>query len=104
MLKVRRGDTATIVVNLFVDNVAYSPAAGERVVFTVKEKTNDAGTPPLIQHDVVNNQVRLTHEDTKDLDCGIYPCDVRVFNDNKTLVYTPLLDELKVCEVVNCDL
>lgn len=104
MIEVRRGDTAVIQVALFVDNVAYSPAAGEHVVFTVKEKTNDEGTPPLIQHDVVDNVVRLTHEDTKDLACGIYPCDVRVYNDSKTLVYTPLLDELKVCEVVNCEL
>lgn len=104
MLRVRRGDTVTIAVNLFVDNVAYSPAEGEHVVFTVKNKTNEEGTPPLIQHDVIDNKVYLTHEDTKDLACGIYPCDVRVYNDNKTLVYTPLLDELKVCEVVNCDL
>lgn len=104
MIEVRRGDTAVIYIALFVDNAAYSPAEGEHVVFTVKEKTNADGTPPLIQHDVVDNLVHLTHEDTKDLACGMYPCDVRVYNDAKTLVYTPLLDTLKVCEVVNCDI
>lgn len=104
MIEVRRGDTAVIHVALFVNNVAYSPAEGEHAVFTVKAKTNDADTPPLIQHDVVDNLVHLTHDDTKDLPCGVYPCDVRIYNDTKTLVVTPLVDELKVCEVVNCDL
>lgn len=104
MIEVRRGDTAVIYVALFVDNKAYSPAEGEHAVFTVKAKTNEEGTAPLIQHEVIDNMVHLEHEDTKNLACGLYPCDVRVYNDDKTLVFTPLVDVLKVCEVVNCDI
>lgn len=104
MLKINRGDTVSIAVNLFIDNAAYTPTEGETVVFSVKEKLGDS-EPILLQRNVENGVLHLTHEDTKSLSCDrTYHYDVRLYNADKSKVLTPIIDQLKVCEVVNCDL
>lgn len=103
MIKVNRGDTAVLAVKLYVDNEPFTPAEGQHAVFCVKERIDD-NEPVLIRKEVVDNAIHLDHTDTCSLACGIYACDVRIYAEDKSWVFTPIVDELQICEVVNCDL
>lgn len=100
-MEIIRGDTKEISVSITKNGEPYVPL-GERVVFTVKKDYDDDEV--LIQHDVVNSKVFITHEDTVNLDYGNYVYDVRVYRPDLSEVQTPIIGKLKITKVVNNNL
>lgn len=101
-MEIIRGDTKEISVTITKNGEPYVPL-GEKVVFTVK-KDYEEDSPILIQHDVVNGKVIITHNDTVNLEYGKYVYDVRVYRPDLSEVQTPIIGTLKIAKVVNNDL
>lgn len=100
MIEIKQGDTVTIEVALFVDNIEYKPSEAEIVEFAVKKNLSDPEA--LFTEPVSSGVVQLDHTDTKDLTCGLYNYDVRIYTADKSLVLTPIVGLVHICEVVNC--
>lgn len=96
-LEIWRGDTLCLTVALTDgEGQPFVPAPGQQVVFA-------AGWPgePLVTAPVQDGKATLRHEDTARLLPAEYSFDVRVYDEDKTLVATPIFGKFIVREVVN---
>lgn len=100
-IKIRSGDTLEIGIDLIgPDGEPYTPADDESVVFAVARTLEDE---PFLTKEAVELVVRLTHDETKNLD-GVYVFDVRIYDTGKTVVATPVIGTIEVGGVVNDDI
>ena len=99
MIQIYKGDTVKIEISLENNGQPFVPTT-ETVVFSI----GDGNPSPIISKNAADNVVILTHEETKALEIGMYSYDVRVYDQDKTLVATPCYGNLKVLGVVNNDL
>lgn len=100
-IELRKGDTAQIEVSLTTDDGQPFIPVDEVVMFSVGKKYSKKVYFSVPVEDEIAN---LTHEMTNSLSPGEYVYDVRVYNDDKTLVATPLYGDFIVKEVANDDL
>lgn len=99
-IELRKGDTIRIKITLTNNGQPFVPT-NEVVVFSVGKKYSNKVYFSVTAED---GMVNLTHEMTNSLSSGEYIYDVRVYNQEKTLVATPLYGDFIVKEVVNDDL
>lgn len=71
-----RGDTETLKITVFRDDEEYTLQEGDKLVFTLKQNTYTKNI--LLQKLFVDNEIRIEHEDTKDLNYGTYYFDVQL--------------------------
>ena len=95
---VRQGDTVQLKLALTENGQPFVPQE-ERIVFSVGRYKD-----LLFSLEAVDNTVKIPHEKTQALNPGEYKFDVRVYDQNKNLVATPVVGVFRVLEVVNHDL
>lgn len=101
-ISIIRGDSATINLNIKdkVANEEYVLDSNDIVRFSVKKDISDEEI--LIQKEFHDNQIRLTHEDTKNLDFGEYVYDVELqFQDGQRDTIIPPSKFIIMAEVHN---
>ncbi len=97
-IEVRQGDTVQLNLALTENGQPFVPQE-ERIVFSVGRYKD-----LLFSLEAVDNTVKIPHEKTQALNPGEYKFDVRVYDQNKNLVATPVVGVFRVLEVVNHDL
>lgn len=97
-IEVRQGDTVQLNLALTENGQPFVPRE-ERIVFSVGRYKD-----LLFSLEAVDNTVKIPHEKTQTLNPGEYKFDVRVYDQNKNLVATPVVGVFRVLEVVNHDL
>ena len=95
-----KGDTRRFIVTLKCNGEPFVPTE-EKVVFAVGYGHD---SPPLFTSPVIDNMVRITHDQTKNLPAGIYCYDLRVYTEDKEFVATPVVDEFVLLGVANNDI
>lgn len=101
-ISIIRGDSATINLNIKdkVANEEYVLEPNDIVRFSVKKDISDEEI--LIQKEFQDNQILLTHEDTKNLDFGEYVYDVELqFQDGQRDTIIPPSKFIIMAEVHN---
>ena len=95
MLEFYNGDSVNLNVSILEESgKPYKFNEGDTVLFTLDSESK-------LTKKIENGQLYLTHEETKRLTPGAYAFDIRIFDKNKNLVQTALVDMLKVKAVVN---
>ena len=97
-IEVRQGDTVQLNLALTENGQPFVPQE-ERIVFSVGRYKD-----LLFSLEAGDNTVKIPHEKTQALNPGEYKFDVRVYDQNKNLVATPVVGVFRVLEVVNHDL
>lgn len=73
-----RGDSLIINVTITKNGAIYTPTAGDKVRFALKQRTTDP-TPLIVkQADIGTMQIRLDPEDTKELAFATYVYDIEL--------------------------
>jgi hypothetical protein len=101
-ISIIRGDSATINLNIKdkVANEEYVLDSNDIVRFSVKKDIFDNDI--IIQKEFHDNQILLTHEDTKDLEFGEYVYDVELqFQDGQRDTIIPPSRFILLAEVHN---
>lgn len=81
-----RGDDTYFDVNITTeDGTEYELAEGDKVVFTVKKRAVD--TTELIKIQSQTGKIRLSSDDTENLDFGVYEYDIQLITADEN-VYT----------------
>lgn len=95
-ITIRKGDTIEIEVELSMNGELFVPQE-EIVEFSVGFGKNK----PFFICPVINGVAHITHEQTRNMECGNYKYDVRVYTKDKILVATPIFGVFKIVEVIN---
>lgn len=98
-IRITRGDTATLGVELFDNEGEYHLKNGDVLELTAKENVNDVNA--LIHIIADENAVfHFTPDDTKNIEFGSYPYDIQLTLNNGD-VYTVIpLSHIIICEEV----
>lgn len=97
-IEVRQGDTVQLTLALTENGRPFVPDQ-EKIVFSVGRYKE-----LLFSLEAADGTVKIPHETTREMNPGEYKFDVRVYDQNKNLVATPVVGAFRVLEVVNHDL
>lgn len=85
----KRGDTASIIIGITRNGVAYTPVEGDVIRFSVRE-TPQSDTYLIEPKVIASSNLKLSSDDTKDLPCGDFWYDIEcAFLDGVTQTYGP---------------
>lgn len=98
IIEVRKGDTVQLNLTITNNGEPFVPDK-EKIVFSVGKmgKIN-------FSIEAENNVVKISHDMTNDLLIGDYKFDIRIYDENKSLVATPIVGIFRISEVVNYEL
>lgn len=83
-----RGDTATLNFDITINNIAYTPQAGDKLVFSIKNSYYD--TSYVLQKNLVGTSLILSHADTQSLPISTYVYDMQItLADGQVMTYGP---------------
>ena len=71
-----RGDTESLRITVYRDGEEYALQDGDKLVFTLKQSVFSKNI--LLQKNFIDNEIKIEHEDTKDLNYGTYYYDVQL--------------------------
>ncbi len=99
-LYITRGDDVLINVNItqhLADGTeaSYEMQEGDTLTLTVKHNSDYTNAEAVLQKVYTSNQVAIFHDDTKDLDYGLYLYDI-VLKNAAGHIYTLILDTLEL--------
>lgn len=98
VIEIRRGDTIQLNLDITNNGKPFVPE-NEKIVFSVGR------TGKVIFYiEAKNNVINISHENTKDMPIGDYKFDIRIYDESKTLVATPVVGIFRILEVVNDEL
>lgn len=97
-IEVYKGDTVQLNLHITNDGQPFIPTK-EKIVFSVGRVGS-----PVFSIEAKDGVVLISHDQTESLRSGKYMFDVRVYDEAKNLVATPIFGEFHVLEVVNLDL
>lgn len=87
-LKMVRGDTETINIDMKEDGVSKAFVEGDTVRFTVKKRTTDENNALQKVVTIFNEGkalINISHDDTKDLSTGVYEYDIQTTFADETV-------------------
>lgn len=95
-----RGDDVAIHVNITSiasdgTETEYTMQEGDRLIFTVKYNSEYGNAEALIQKTFTTANITIDHDDTKDLEYGLYLYDI-VLVDSNDKIYTLLMNTLEL--------
>lgn len=100
IISLTRGDSAFLNVEITNDEgETYELEHGDVCEFTVKKYTSSENV--LIQKEVLNGEIRISPDDTKNLEYGQYVYDVQVTMANGDVATVIPPTPINICEEVN---
>lgn len=97
-----RGDTLHLQITLTdQEGEVYTLQDGDTLVFTVKKNTSSDVV--LIQKNILNSNITISHEDTKNMAYGTYMYDVQLTQANGDVTTVIKPSKFKITEEVNYD-
>lgn len=97
-IEMRQGDTIQLRLDLTVNGQPFVPDK-EKIVFSVGRHKD-----LVFSLDVVDGVVKIPHEKTRDLNPADYRFDIRIYDEGKNLVATPVVGVFRILDVVNHEL
>lgn len=86
-VKLTKGDTATIEVNITdLDNKKYKPTSADKIILTVRKNVNSPTVALSVEADGDFPKLIILPSDTKDLEAGLYVYDIQLLTNEN--VYT----------------
>lgn len=101
-ISLTRGDTLHLQITLTdQEGEVYTLQDGDALVFTVKKNTSSDVV--LIQKNILNSDITISHEDTKNMSYGTYVYDVQLTQANGDVTTVIKPSKFIITEEVNFD-